>query len=344
MDSAVSRSWWLGACLALCACASEHHSTETGNPPYIDPTRVALVTRGGGVHVTGATGAVEPGGTNVSARNLTSGGVAHGDADDDGSFDLAVGGTLDDVFELHAGRGSASSDAVFVDRDGASRTYDAGAPPADAGALSCEAREQAAAALLEGAVADADVACNEDADCTRVSTNAVCHDRCQEVVVSRAGKAQIDSALDEVDHGVCGDYASDGCVFIAPPCIPPQPGTPACVNARCELAPDDGGALSCDERLSQAGARLAQAVADADRQCTSSSDCALAREITDCAGGCTADPVSRTGEQQVAAAIDAINAGVCANFEGSGCTRAGQPPCGNPTVECRANLCQFASP
>src|SRR5262245_42712958 len=90
--------------LGLMGCASAHgpkDSTETGNPPVIDPKvdtgRIALVVRATGVHITGDAGAVTPGRAEVEITDVVSGEVTKVTAKADGSFDAQVNGSQDDV-------------------------------------------------------------------------------------------------------------------------------------------------------------------------------------------------------------------------------------------------------
>jgi hypothetical protein len=332
----------LTTALLLAGCFDVHNSggpkgsTETGNPPAIDSSLVALVVSKDEVHITGSEGAVTPGGSPLSARNVTSMKLVHGNAAENGSFDLRVDGTRDDVFELRAGSGKTLSEPLFVDRGGAM------VGDSDAGALSCKQREDLASTQLTSVIDSADSTCSTDDDCVFASKNTVCLDSCSDVVVSLAGKAEIEAAVDGINGGVCGDYESDGCMFIALPCVPPEPGSPACVKGKCELGPAtaDNAMSSCDERFQQASDQVDQAIANADRNCMVSGDCALAFHGTACAGSCTRDAVSQAGGAQVDDTVAMINAGLCGNLVEDGCIPKGQVPCPlGPTAVCSGGQC-----
>ena len=120
-----------------------------------------------------------PGGSALAARNLTSMKVVKGNAAENGSFDLRVDGTRNDVFELRAGSGKQMSAPLFVDRGGAT------VGESDAGALSCKQQEALAATQIMAAVANADTTCTTDADCVLVPKGT----RVPRLVFGRAGLA-----------------------------------------------------------------------------------------------------------------------------------------------------------
>jgi hypothetical protein len=348
-SSSVVRTWLISVCLGLCACASESHSTETGNPPFIDATRVTLVMQDDGVHIKGSKGAVMSPAVDVFARNLATDDIARTKVEFDGSFDLAVDGTLDDVYELRVGPEGNSSKPVFVTRDRTSYTYDGGAPAGDAGMLTCREREQAAADQITAVAEHADVTCSDDADCVRVSTGSVCHDHCGEAIVSKTGQAEIEAAQDAVADGVCKTFESDGCVLLVPPCEPEQV-TPTCVMGKCERGPmAQEVPASCDGRAALAQAEVEQAAADADRQCTTANDCTLASSVYSCSEACAPFPVSLAGQAQVSRATAATLQRVCGDYFTDGCVRSdsdcalGRAACHDGQCELSDNSCEDRS-
>src|SRR5689334_17295102 len=114
-------------------------STETGNPPVIDVTKIALVVQIDEVHVVGKNGAVSPGGSALEVETLSSGDVAHGKSDSKGAFDIRVDGTIEDTYRLRALGESADvkSAPVFLSRGGAMIGDGDGGTAGDGGMFSC---------------------------------------------------------------------------------------------------------------------------------------------------------------------------------------------------------------
>ena len=114
----------LAASIAGVGCTDSHGmvppgSTETGNPPVIDTGSVALVVSENAVHVVGDPGAVTPPEGTVEITVVATGKKITGMVKPDGSFDVQVDGTLDDVFEVRVVHDGKSSEVITVMRGGA---------------------------------------------------------------------------------------------------------------------------------------------------------------------------------------------------------------------------------
>lgn len=76
-------------------------STDTGNPPVIAETKLRVVASDDGVVVSGSKGAVSAG-ADISVTNLTTNKSADATASDDGSFSVAVEGSVGDAYRVEA--------------------------------------------------------------------------------------------------------------------------------------------------------------------------------------------------------------------------------------------------
>lgn len=222
----------IGACALLTAIAvgcTQHYkpdvSTETGNPPVIDLDKVALVITSDEVHVTGEPGAVTPPEGEIEVTTVRTEDVVRGPIDDDGSFDVMVDATLDDVFEVRAVNGEARSAAVIVVRGGAEVIE------GDGGGLTCEQQTSLGSAILQSALDAADQSCTTSADCMQYWRSASCISSCFGGYYSEAGLQSIQDAVASIDDGVCASFEDDGCQTFAPPCVGPLPA--ACVDGQC---------------------------------------------------------------------------------------------------------------
>jgi hypothetical protein len=321
--------------IVLHGCAKTHspqNSTETGNPPVIDADRVALIVQDDVVHVVGEKSAVDPGGVTIRVKNLVSDKSASGRAANDGSFDVKAPGSANDGFSVQSSNGNGDSKAVFVTEGGAA------AAEGENGTLSCDQQNQLAAEQLHAVVDSADDTCTQASDCIAAGIGSVCTDGCGGGFVSKAGLAELEDAVSAVEHGLCADFRKQGCSYTAVGCVPPP--EPMCLNGHCRLHTEpsdagdassdvtDAGASTCSGRSQTAMMQLQQAIADADKTCTSDDDCVHAPSSTDCFEDCDLGIVSLDGRTQVQTAIDAINAGVCARYSAR-CTFA-IPMCAQP--------------
>jgi len=202
-------------------------STETGNPPAIDSRKIALVVTQDEVHVQGEAGAIMPAEADVEVTIVRTQDVTRGEVEDDGSFDVLVEATRDDVFEVRAVLGAERSASVIVDRGGA--TVGEG----EDGALSCEQQAALGSAVLEAAIALADRRCEVDADCMDYSPSADCFGGCPGTFLSAEGLRSVEDTAAIIDGSVCATFEEDGCARIAPDC-PGIDRFPSCNAGRCE--------------------------------------------------------------------------------------------------------------
>ncbi|HKP63540.1 MAG TPA: hypothetical protein VJV78_42690 [Polyangiales bacterium] len=223
-----SRFGWL-LLLLLGACNSAHvqTSTETGNPPVIDASKISLVVSSDSVRIVGKPGAITPGGADVELAIVGSSQVESGPSNPDGSFDIALDASDSAVIEVRAEDGDKQSPSVYVTRGGA--TVGSG----QNSQLSCMQRTSLASQAIGNALTKADTSCITAADCKQVSNKTVCTDSCSDALVSSSAVAAIQSAVMSIDEGLCADFAADGCKVIAQPCVPPLNGPIACRAGKC---------------------------------------------------------------------------------------------------------------
>jgi hypothetical protein len=225
------------ASLWLITCTSTHteNSTETGNPPVIDVDRVALEVGKDSVHIVGEAGAVMPGGASIEITNVRTGQTVKAQAAPDGSFEVEVMATPQDVLALAASAGSKHSQPVYVARGGA------WVGDGSSG-LSCQQRSQLASQAIGSALVQATSGCRVAEDCIEVPTRSVCTASCGDALVARTERAAVENTLRSVDDGLCKSFEADGCMLLALPCIPPPNGPIVCNTGRCEQR-EPGAAL-----------------------------------------------------------------------------------------------------
>lgn len=218
------RSWCaaLSAWLALAACSSEDVT------PLLDAKRVALDVRGAKTHVTGAPGAVWPGGSALSATNLRGRTETRGTAAQDGSFDLAVDGGTADVFELIAWSSDLRSDALFVSRIETVAGHD------QLGELTCSQRKALTKKLIENVVSHADDTCMSDGDCAPPASLPGCFSGCIDRGFSRLGAADVTTTFESIATGLCGPELASSCdADELAPCADANSDAAPCVNGKC---------------------------------------------------------------------------------------------------------------
>lgn len=222
-------------------------STETGNPPVLDGTLIALVVSHDEIAVVGEPGAVSPGGAEVEVEVLSSGEVYRATSNEDGSFEVEVEGLPDDLFTVRVAGADAGTG------DGGVYIYQGGATVESEGldTLSCDLREELYSAQLDAADAAADRSCSGHDDCVRGPTTADCYYPpwfCGGPAVSREGYDELETALARVVPALCESYDRDMCWLGKPmPGCSPRPPV-ACVDSRCvSCDEEDCSQLSCDD-------------------------------------------------------------------------------------------------
>ena len=109
--------------------------------------------------------------------------------------------------------------------------------------LSCSERHAKAEATLAEAVQAADTRCESDSDCTLLEGATLCGGNCGLGVASRAGAAQVQQTLAEINAGLCANFSEDGCKYEPVPCILLPIPPPRCEAGQCTQAgpaPDAG--------------------------------------------------------------------------------------------------------
>jgi hypothetical protein len=216
------------AALGCSASVKPDISTETGNPPVIDSSKIALVVTRDEVHVQGDAGAIMPPEAEVEITIVRTQDVTIGEVEDDGSFDVPVEATFDDVFEVRALLDGERSDVVIVDRGGAMVGEGSGGS-----SLSCEQQLLVAGTVLDSAMTAADRSCEIDADCMLFVNEDTCAKDCSYAFVSEAGLQSLRDTAASVDDAVCATFVEDGCELQAPlTCVQGSIGT--CNAGQCE--------------------------------------------------------------------------------------------------------------
>lgn len=118
----------------------------------------------------------------------------------------------------------------------------------------------------------------------------------------------LQAAIDDLDTGLCATFYADCGGFPPGPC--PPAGTPICLDGQCIV----GGALTCSQTADLAAQRVQDAFDAADKTCVADADCVWALTSSGCNGSCGAF-VSVDGEKTLQAAIDGLDAGLCASFD-----------------------------
>lgn len=293
----------LGAlALAALGCTESHQrdvSTETGNPPIIDSSKIALVVSRDDVFVRGSAGAVTPPQGEVEVKILRTQAQVTGPVEGDGSFDVRVDASLDDVFEVRAVNGGKRSTVVIVVRGGAT----VGDGDGGVGELICEARRSLAIMQVADAVGHADKSCERSEDCQPYVPQTGCYGGCFEGYFSEAGLAELEQAEESINQGVCASYSSDGCGFSLPGCVAPP--SAMCVSGQCVVE----GTASCGAcldgtvswRITSAGSL--PAIPDPTRYALSGCN-TLSRTTQD--GETCSTAVTRCGGDSGAATIEAL--------------------------------------
>ncbi len=322
--------------IAACFSATKPlDSTQTGNPPVILTERVALRLSSTDLRVIGEGGAVDPGGAKVVVTNLTTGETFATEANADGSFDVKVTGSPNDVYSVRATAGGRSSSTVFVIR-GTAAVGDG-----RDGSLSCEQRNGLAGKLLTLAAEEAHRSCTFDSDCVAVSARASCYaPSCSFAYVSERGQAEIEQVSRDIDARLCAEYEADGCDHPIAKCL--EPPAPLCSMGQCVPVLPQTPTASCNTIALEAGKRFDDAIEAADRSCNDVADCIAAPLRISCREDCPlALAFSEAGVSSLEAAVEDIEAHQCAAFDAVGCsiqpTRCTEPPL---DFDCIQNECR----
>ena len=109
------------------------------------------------------------------------------------------------------------------------------------------------------------------------------------------------------------------------------------LGSACASRSTAGNAGNCDARRDKASADIG-AVIDAHLACEKDEDCQSIAFASHCFDSCTR-AINASGMSAVEAAVAKANAGVCANYQGDGCS-VSIPPCVPPLPpKCVAGSC-----
>ncbi len=318
------------------ARTEEPNGTETGNP-FVHNERISVTATADGVLISGKPGAVN-GGASVRAVNTDTGAAESTEAAEDGSFELEIGGTVDDEYEVTVDGtervvlgGSGGDDD---DGDGAGGAPTDGADATD-GAMGGQANGGAGGA-------DTPPECREQGayEAGKEGSYLPCCDGLTEVFYQQ------------------GAYDADG----QPVCVEPLARFYACVegscgDGNCEVGEDvtcgcaedcpgavwegsgdasvpmpminDGPAVTCEQAAELTGDQLSMIADGADLSCDSALDCTRVSYYAPCAiDRCaTSSPVARSDAERVQSAIDDVVT-LCEN----------QAPDCEPQVQCEPEV------
>lgn len=223
--------------LALCcaiafsswfACSS----TETGNPPVLDPQRLAFHVVADGIKVTGEAGAVLPGGSTVEFAGADQVAVISMQTAADGSFQTTIPlGTLDGLSIRAVGAGGGSEWQEVPTQ-----------PTSMCGELDANVERR-----MREALTSASTACNDAADCVLMQTRTSCRDSC-EVAVATSTAAALSTDLAQLEVDLCAEHAARSCMPIIESCPIDDGSTALCIEGRCDVV-HDGPTVISVERL-----------------------------------------------------------------------------------------------
>jgi hypothetical protein len=143
--------------------------------------------------------------------------------------------TLDD-----SGSPSSGFDASGPDGTSPPTALDAGLGPAGSYAsLTCAQRTTDAddavfAASNQAEGEPSDTSCATDSDCVVAGNSSICWNGCG-VVLNKAGAAQLQSVVGQINATICATFVADGCKPNPPP--PCAPLLPSCVKGTCSDFP-----------------------------------------------------------------------------------------------------------
>jgi hypothetical protein len=322
---------WLGHCGGDAGLG-----TESGNPPVVTGQKLTLVATATGVSVMGSVGAVSPAAASVRVTNVTSGASEDGVVASDGSFAVAIAGSLSDEYEVTVTSAGSTTTVRVTPNDGGATE--------DTSAASCNDLENQLSQRLGAVFEAAPRACTVDADCTEVGWGS-CYNSCSSSVIARSGVELTATLADQAGAATCA--ALEGCTRIPPPCVP-RDVLAVCIAGSCQEL--DGDAQSCEALSSRAQQERADAFAAADVACQSDRDCySFPTGSSDCAPTCPGYvAVSANAAAPLQDRMTAVEETVCRSYAGHSCDLPLQLPCpatpGTPNAICRSNQCEIEYP
>lgn len=296
--------------------AGNQVSTETGNPPVIDDTRIRVELVDGDVHVVGKAGAVTPGGSAITITNERTDAKTAVTAAKDGSFDAAVSGKLDDEYKLSSGKGSQ---AVVVSAAIETAPDSGNAPGAPTCDEICARYGTDCSSKSKGCTGECERDRENAASCGQADEWQAMMQCCAEMSLEGADVASCDFDTCQ-GGGACGALrpsgAADGCF---PPMIQPD-------CAALEQEVEDG---------------LSNLLLVVDNSCETAEDCTTPTLELGCISRCLG-PLARKLEPKLKSDVARLSA--CQAFNDEECQLSTQPGCGTLAipVACIENQCVVA--
>lgn len=319
-----------------CGSRAADSVTETGNPPFLDQSKLQVEARDGQIIVTAAPDAV-PGHAEVRLSNDTNGDERSSTAESDGSFVLQVSGQPEDEVSLSVDSGAETESYVLA--AATSGEQDANPEPTQS---TCDELYDSAQSRLDAALETASTACEEDADCAVIPGGPACSVSCVAVALSQEGTTSVEQVRGSIEEQECAQMEAAQCSFTVQPigCDPIDrfPNGVGCIDGECAAKPLDvngpeegspgpapDSAQLCAE-LSAEMDQLEQALADADRTCSVDEDCVVARANSACSASCAEESISVTGAAELDDLRVQLETEVCSAFGAAQCPPK-SPPC-----------------
>lgn len=244
------------------------------------------------------------------------------------------------------GLGTARSEPTAHPTPKPSTTPDSTAA-GDAGSLTCEQRRLEAANSFGDAVERADRNCASVDDCVEIFAPADCLNGCgTHDIFSTSGAADLSELTDRLCEPINASHCEQGPL----PCDPPSgPSVPACVDGTCQYVDGpsdpsptvDPNSSTCEQQQAAVITAFDSAAADADRSCTTVSDCVAVESPPGCVSPCNARSLfSVDAEPALTALGDQLCEPVIANdcqVVPAGCPRGPE----SETPACVDGMCQY---
>lgn len=211
-------------------------STETGNPPSIDGTRVALVIEGSMARIVAQAFAVAPLPATVFVTDAVTRETTRVVVDSDGSFAVELN-TGAGVYEVRVLPGTpaalptdAPAAALVVSRSEAGTFF--ADPDAQCSTYTDQARD-----LLVELATSFEGRCDSNEDCVLIDPFAACEDTCPFYSISTSGAADFLASSEALAPSICPGFVDGACQLDEMACIQ---SVAVCVAGRClsDLDPD----------------------------------------------------------------------------------------------------------
>jgi hypothetical protein len=249
--------------------------TETGNPPRIEERKLFLIESARGVAIVAEAGAVTPASGTVLITNRSTGASQQGSVRNDGSFDVVLPGSLQDVYDVSISSGGRSTSVQVNAPAGSGDVIES---------LSCQTLENTLSPRLADSFASAQTGCSSDIDCGLVYWNVGCFDGCGASIVAQTDAAAAQARAEQTTAALCSELDARCVRTPAPDCLLDDLGMPACVEGSCQGL--DLARLSCDDLPARAGQQMSDAVGRASLACQVDADCTFFSASVSCRADC----------------------------------------------------------